>query len=200
MKSACYLSAARQRGVVLVFVLMVLVILSIGAVALMRSMNTSLFAAGNLAFRRDLVNQGELAISNVLTAFKTGGVLVNATTADFGAQNYKASTLTTNAQGVPLALLDNAQFAAAGFSMPDTVGATPDVQIRYVIDRLCTPGWVGPGNALQCVQSTAAPPGGKAMPTAPITPPTASVYRLSVRVSGARNTQVFMQTTFTKPD
>jgi type IV pilus assembly protein PilX len=53
----------RQRGVVLIFTLIILLILTIGAVALMRSMNTSLFSAGNLAFRRDLVNQGEQAVS-----------------------------------------------------------------------------------------------------------------------------------------
>ncbi len=44
--------ASRQRGVVLIFTLIALLILTIGAVALMRSMNTALFGAGNLAFRR----------------------------------------------------------------------------------------------------------------------------------------------------
>jgi len=43
---------SRERGVVLIFTLIILLILTIGAVALLRSMNTSLFSAGNLAFRR----------------------------------------------------------------------------------------------------------------------------------------------------
>jgi type IV pilus assembly protein PilX len=43
-----------QRGVVLLFCLIVLVILLIGGVAVMRSTHTSLASAGNLAFRATL--------------------------------------------------------------------------------------------------------------------------------------------------
>jgi hypothetical protein len=44
------------------------------------------------------------------------------------------------------------------------------------------------------------PLGQKALPTPGIPAPSATVYRLSVRVTGPRNTQIFLQTTFTKPD
>jgi Tfp pilus assembly protein PilX len=192
-------SASSQRGVVLIFTLIVLLILTIGAVALLRSTNSSLFSAGNLAFRRDLVNQGEQAVSNVLNQFKTGGALVSATSNSLASANYSASMLATNQQGVPLALLNATTFGTVGLTANDIVGATPDVVIRYVIDRMCTTS--GPSSAAICVQSSAAPTGGTAVAiAAPITPPTATVYRLSVRVSGPRSTQVFLQTTFTKPD
>jgi Tfp pilus assembly protein PilX len=69
MKIPKSLRPARQRGVVLLFCLIVLVILLAGGVAVVRSMNTSLTSAGNLAFRRDLVNQGERAVSAVLAKF-----------------------------------------------------------------------------------------------------------------------------------
>lgn len=189
----------------LIYSIIILLILTIGAVALMRSMNTSLFSAGNLAFRRDLMNQGEQAVSNVLAQFHCVGVIPcplassSSTTVNVPSLNYSAVTLPTNPQGVPLALLNNATFATVGLAANDIAGPTPDVTIRYVIDRLCTT--TGTSTSALCVQSTAAPTGGtagSAMPMAP--PPTATVYRLSVRVSGARNTQVFLQTTFTKPD
>lgn len=186
---------SRQRGVVLIFTLIVLLILTIGAVALMRSMNTALFGAGNLAFRRDLVNQGELAVANVLAEFQTGDLSAAASTLnDSAADNYFAQILPTNAEGVPNVLLGS---GSAG-THADLTGATSDVVIRYVIDRLCSAAGT-PTGAL-CVQSSAAPTGGTAGNKAAVKTPTSTVYRLSVRVTGARNTQIFLQTTFTRPD
>jgi hypothetical protein len=107
--------------------------------------------------------------------------------------------LPTNVQGVPNVLLNDALFAATPFTAPDIVGATPDVTMRYVIDRLCT----NTGEALssECVQSTAAPLGCDTKdPCGRLVPPSATVYRISVRVSGARGTQAFLQSTFTKPN
>jgi type IV pilus assembly protein PilX len=189
------ITLARERGVVLIFTLIVLLIMTIGAVALLRSMNSSLFSAGNLAFRHDLVNQGEQAVSNVLQAVQTG-LLVTATTADLPAANYSASALPTNAQGVPTALLSTNPPTIIGGG--DITGATSDVKIRYVVDRLCNAA--GAASTTSCVQSVATPPGNAALQTPGIAPPTATVYRLSVRVTGPRATQIFLQTSFTKPN
>jgi type IV pilus assembly protein PilX len=191
--------AARQRGVVLIFSLLVLLILAIGAIAVLRSVNSSLLSSGNLAFHRDLVNQGEQAVSNVMTAFKTNAPpLSGVTTADLQAANYSSLALPTNPQGVPTALLDNTAFGAVGLIANDIVGATPDVKIRYVIDRLCSA--TGGATSPNCVQSTALPTGGTANRNTAVAPPSATVYRISVRVDGPRQTQAFLQTTFTKPD
>jgi Tfp pilus assembly protein PilX len=195
-----FASAVRQQGVVLIFSLIVLLILAIGAVAVLRSVNSSLLSAGNLAFHRDLVNQAEQAVSNVMTEFKTNAPpLSGATTADLPAANYVSTVLPTNAQGVPLVLLgNNTVFNTVASSANDIPGATPDVTIRYVIDRLCTN--TGTASTLNCVQSTGVPPGGSGDHNTGVAPPSATVYRVSVRVDGPRATQAFLQTTFTKPD
>jgi type IV pilus assembly protein PilX len=200
-----FTAAARQQGVVLIFSLLVLLILAIGAVALLRSVNSSLLSAGNLAFHRDLVNQGEQAVSTVMTEFKTNGPPLSGapTTADLPAANYKSTVLPTNAQGVPLALLDDTAgpngFLSVGVAANDIIpNATSQVTIRYVIDRLCT--LTGTASSPNCVQSTALPTGGTANHNTAVAPPSATVYRVSVRVTGPRNTQAFLQTTFTKPD
>jgi len=199
------ISPARQRGVVLIFSLIVLLILAIGAVALLRSVNSSLLSSGNLAFHRDLVNQAEQAVSTVVTQFKTGGLPVGdgvsftgQTATSLPAANYSAAALPTNAQGVPVALLDNGAFNAVATAANDLPGATPDIKIRYVIDRLCTA--TGGATSADCVQSTGLPTGGTANRNTAVAPPSATVYRISVRVDGPRNTQAFLQTTFTKPD
>jgi Tfp pilus assembly protein PilX len=201
MTGVAHTPRSRQRGVILIFALIILLILALGAVALVRSMNTSLTSAGNLAFRRDLVNQGEQAVSTVMNEFKNQlAPLSGVTTTSMVTANYSASILPTNAQGVPLALLnDTTTFPTVGTSANDITGATSDVKIRYVIDRLCVPGTVTPSISA-CVQSSGLPLGGKAYENVAVAAPSATVYRLSVRVSGPRNTQVFLQTTFTKPD
>jgi type IV pilus assembly protein PilX len=210
MSRVQFISSVRQRGVVLIFALLVLLILAIGAVAILRSTNSSLLSSGNLAFHRDLVNQAEQAISTVMTEFKTGGLPLGtqSTTGSVPAANYSAVTLTTNNQGVPLVLLttDDTVFATVGTPglVPagnDLKGRTSDVKIRYIIDRLCTavpPTVTASINA--CVQSTGLPTGGTANRNTAVAPPSATVYRISVRVDGPRNTQAFLQTTFTKPD
>jgi Tfp pilus assembly protein PilX len=193
MKPCIHGSRARQRGVVLIFTLIILLILTIGAVALLRSMNTSLFNAGNLSFRKDLVNQGDLAVSTVMNEFQAGGVLSSSTStqADNTALGYYAEMLPVNTQGIPTVLLGT---GTGGISLTGASGVT----MNYVIDRLCQVA--GPSLASQCVQSSASPLATTVKPTTPLTPPSATVYRLSVRVNGPRSTQVFLQTTFTRAD
>jgi type IV pilus assembly protein PilX len=204
MNRSNFTSNMRQRGVVLIFSLIVLLILAIGAVALLRSVDTSLVSAGNLAFHRDLVNQAEQAVSTVMTEFKTGALpLGGNTTASMVAANYSAVTLPTNAQGVPTALLGNdATFGAVGTVANDIVpSANSQVKIRYVIDRLCTASPITVVASIStCVQSTGLPTGGTANRNTAVAPPSATIYRISVRVDGPRSTQAFLQTTFTKPD
>jgi Tfp pilus assembly protein PilX len=185
--------------VVLIFTLIILLILTIGAVALMKSMNISMFSAGNLAFRQDLVNQGEQAIATVMTEFALSGPLVSSTTtaSNVPAYNYSATMLTANAQGVPLILLNDAAFASS-FTGADIVGATPDVTMHYVIDRLCSV--TGQAFSSDCVQSTAAPMARDTRDSNGLGAPSSTVYRITVRVTGVRGTQVFLQTTFTKPN
>mgnify|MGYP003575523658 CR=1 FL=1 len=196
----CTQPGTRQRGVVLIFCLIVLVVLLTGGVAVIRSTNSALFSAGNLAFKRDLLNQGEQAVSFVMGQFQGMGSLATSasTQSDNSALNYKANQLPTNAQGIPTAMLgSDAAFGTVGAISNDLTGATPDIKIRYLIDRLCSSA--GAPSSNNCVQAQSAPTGGTAGTGGPAVT-TASVYRLTVRISGPRDTQVFMQTSFSKPD
>lgn len=213
-------SASRQRGVVLLFSLVALVVLLIAAVALMRSFNTSMFMSGNIAFKRDLQNQGERAIDRVLTNFRAGGLL--AADADRSANrqdsNYSAKMLPANVQGIPNDLVLSDTAFAAAWTAPDIDLPDQGVKIRYIIDRMSSAtgscGSLGPS---VCVMAgNKAPAGGsvsnlqnatRALPipvAAGATAPKAvntgtAVYRLTVRVLGPRDTQAFFQSTFTAP-
>jgi type IV pilus assembly protein PilX len=180
---------------VLLFAMIALVVLLIGSIALMRSMNTSLFTAGNFGFKRDLTNQGERAMALVLTTVQ-GGALISeaAREASTTASNYSASILPTNGEGLPLALLSDAAFAAVGVSGNDIAAADMGVTVRYVIDRLCTT--TGPGSADACAVASP-PPQSKSAGSEEPDPPVQFVYRVSIRVDGPRRTQSFFQSTFT---
>lgn len=206
-------SRARERGVVLLFCLIILVILLAGGIAVMRSTGNSLFGAGNLAFKRDLVNQGELAIAKAMKEFQTGGALVNttATAANLPTANYSAVQLQTNEHGIPQVLLKKTTLSGpdvAGNTFTPSGGAitgSGGVTVRYVIDRMCnTTGAFSTIGKSRCVytpsntetqggdQSQLSTPG----PSVPSPP----IYRITVRADGPRDTQVFLQASFTKPE
>jgi Tfp pilus assembly protein PilX len=52
-------TSIRQRGVVLFFTLIALVVMSLAAVALIRSVDTSTMIAGNLAFKQSATTSGD---------------------------------------------------------------------------------------------------------------------------------------------
>jgi|EndMetStandDraft_4_1072995.scaffolds.fasta_scaffold106702_2 Tfp pilus assembly protein PilX len=195
-----------QRGVVLLFALIALLVLMIGAVALVRSFNTTLFNTGNIAFKKDLQNQSERAAKLVFTALSTNGALSTPALrgANRPAQNYSAMALESNAKGIPLALLTNTAFGGVGDPANDISIADQGVTIRYVVDRLCTQ--VGDETVIDpsaCVTTSGGakddgsaddPRGserGNAMPQQG-----QIIYRLTVRARGPRTTEAYFQSTF----
>ena len=60
--------AARQRGVVLFFALVALVALSLSAVALIRSVDTSTLIAGNLAFKQSATRTSDQVVDSAIQA------------------------------------------------------------------------------------------------------------------------------------
>ncbi|WP_442781970.1 pilus assembly PilX family protein [Collimonas fungivorans] len=172
-----------------------LIILMISGIALVRSFDSSLVLAGNMAFKRDLVNQGERGMSAAILSMKGAGALVSETTrqSDLPSSNYSASLLATDAHGIPVILLKDSAWTTAGMSASDITDAVSQVTIRYVIDRLCSaPGAASPAS---CIVSSYGDKGGTAdvKRATGVTPP---VYRISVRVTGPRSTQTYLQTTF----
>ena len=133
--------ASAQRGTVLLFTLLSLVVMLIAAVALIRSFNTSLFNAGNLAFKRDLQNQSDWIYPSVKALLETGALSTRAARgANSPANNYSATKLASNDLGIPTALLSDAAFSAvaSGADIDVTVaGESNGVTIRYLIDRQC---------------------------------------------------------------
>lgn len=183
----------QSRGVVMIITLIALVLVLIGATALVRSMRASSLVAGNIAIKRDLLNQAERGMAAAMTALQSGALATESTrNSNLVSANYSATQLSSNAEGIPVVLVKDSAFTAAGFTGADISDSTAGVEIRYVIDRQCTasgdydpgacefqmnPGDKGGSHHLK-------KPGGGQI----------AIYRISVRVKDTRrNTQSFSQ-------
>jgi Tfp pilus assembly protein PilX len=196
------------RGATLVVALVALVILLIGATAIVRSMNTSMFNTGNQAFKRDLTNQAERAAADVMVMLQTGALATEAARRDPSlANNYSSTILPTNnnSQGIPNVLTSDTAFAAAGYTLADRVVAGQEITLRWVLDRLCAN--TGVADETHCTMTEAGSASADSFSQRQSAANASStglgavqrqvVYRLSIRATGPRNTQSFLQTTFT---
>ena len=184
----------------MVVALVTLVVLMIGAVALIRSMSASMSIAGAFGIKRDMANQAANALAQVRTAMTTGALASDtARGADNLAANYFASIQPTTAEGIPTRLIvSDTDFTSAGFTTPPTVNG---ITVRYLVDRLCSS--TGPASSGNCmIGSTPVPLGASAgdlkgggNASGAIVPQ--AVYRLTIKVSGPLNAQAFYQSTFT---
>lgn len=197
MKNYGFPRRASQRGVTLIIALIALVTLTVSAIALTRSANTSLRMSGNLAFKRDLANQSERGVAAALADLRTGGLAsASSRESNRAASNYSATVLSSPGQGIPAVLLDDSAFTASGFSRADIADSAARLTIRYVIDRQCSGG--GTFDAATCSALPAATQkkgGGINDADKQAGSPAAPVYRISVRVTGPRGVQSFAQTT-----
>lgn len=187
----------KQSGVVLFITLIALVILLLSAIALIRSTDTAQLISGNLAIKRDLTNEAETAIQAAVAQFAAGSLTTEASRENnLATANYSATVLASNAQGIPNVMFDP---GFGGFSAVEPA-AINGLTYRYLVDRMCPN--LGASNLQHCVSGkSVAIAGGDAWNplgnggTGTPNPPGTVVYRVTVRVTDARQTESFIQTT-----
>jgi Tfp pilus assembly protein PilX len=184
-----------QKGVVLFFALIALVVMSLAAVALIRSVDTSTIIAGNLASKQSATTSAD---SGVETAITWLGNIADPVTfnADNAAQGYYA----TIAKDPTTFVWDDTDSLPAddASGLIDANGKDGSGNtVRYVIQRMCRDAdEPAEGN---CQFGTPVIPksskkvkdlmgGGAELPVDP-----SPVYRVTARVVGVRNTVSFIQ-------
>jgi len=140
-------SYRRQRGVVLFFALIALVVMSLAAVALIRTVDTSTLIAGNLAFRQASVNSGDGGIDAAVTALAAMQATMTANNIpvnpDIGCPTNCASSFNTDApaQGYYSSINPALNLATSGtWSNANSrlVGTdNSGNEVRYIIQRMC---------------------------------------------------------------
>jgi len=131
--------ASRQRGLVLFFALIALVVMSLAAVALIRSVDTSTMIAGNLAFKQSATasaDRGVEAAISALSAMQAGDtLLVMMDDAYIFNQDNPANGYYSNADDIALNLTDPANWVD-GISVDAGTDASGN-GVRYIIQRMC---------------------------------------------------------------
>jgi Tfp pilus assembly protein PilX len=175
-------AAFRQRGAVLLIALVVLVAMTLSALALIRSVNTTNLLAGNLAFRESALLDAERA-----TQYAIGWLQHNAANleTDDGYRYLTRIGIREDGRGEPYCRLSE------NYSDPCTAPTEADRDaagnmVRYVIHRLCNDD-----AGEDCAKPTEKPPGeGSGIPPSPPEEHPDFYYRITARVGGPRNTVV----------
>ena len=195
-----YSGRREQRGVVLLIALIVLVALMLASVSLVRSVDTANVIAGNLAFKRASVQAADFGVEAAATALPD----IVATTLDSdatpgsgGSPNYwyYATRRITDLNGVPTTFA----IGQAGAPAPIDWNRVPVANtvagnaVRVVIDRLC----LGPAPVLDlaasCFHEASSEGGTNVSGKKAMTSVTMVYYRVTVHVTGPRNTVSMVQ-------
>lgn len=187
-----------QSGIVLIVALIVLVAMTIGGIAMIRSVDLTNLIAGNLAFKQAATHSGDTGIESAfawLTANNVGTFLHT----DKPDQGYSANG-NDAARSPAAAQTWEAYWAALPAGRIRTLPADASGnRVSYIIDRLCASAGSPTGGAncsASTVASVASGSGEEAGEKA-ITSSSAIYYRITARIVGPRNTVSFVQSTVT---
>ena len=188
-----------QSGVALIMVLIMLTAMTIAGVALVRVVDSANVISGNFAFRQASLNIADLGTESAVAELAT--IIGSSSEAPYPAG------CTTNCRYFPArsvgAMLDTKGLPIKGrvngsttrdivWSGNDVSAAPRGYSIRYVIDRQCK---VAPVTDVVNDCSNSTPLGGGSKKGGATVFSSASVvyYRVSIQVSGPRNTQSHVQ-------
>lgn len=171
-----------ERGVTVLVVLILMSVMVLGGMSLARMTEIGTLAAGNSAFREASVQASEVGLN---TAFAEVRALVNEDVA-VGTW-YSPITLATDAAtGLPV--IDWS-------TLPEiVVGA---YSVRYVADRVCDAVPIA-DPLRQCLVKQIPQLSSADASKEKLDPPNAKQFRVSIRVTGPKNTQTFVQSMVTK--
>ncbi len=202
-------AAIKQRGVVLFFALIALVVMSLAAVALIRSVDTSAMIAGNLAFRQAATNSGDAGIEAAMAWMEAEQVAMMAAGKNVlldADHTFNLSNAANAARGYYSSARDNAELTngTVGWNDADSVLVPPDVSgnsARYIIERMCrTPNQIPSG--ANCLFTTTSALLGEAEVAAAdevcqgagcVQSAQSAQIRITARISGPKNTVSYIQ-------
>ncbi len=185
------LPARRESGIVLILVLIGIVAMALAGIALVRATQTTNMIAGNFAFKQAALaatdTAVELAFTQLDTLIVSSADLAYPSGCTTGSCVYYPLRQATDPNGIPTAVGDWS--AVPG----NTVNSSYTAQ--YVIDRLCSGALPVTDSAANCYAGQNPGEGGsKKVEYGGIEVNKRQVfYRISVRVSGPRNTTSFVQ-------
>lgn len=182
-----FCSKQKQKGLVLFVALIALVAMSLAAAALVRSVDSGVLVAGNLAFKQSAIMSAETGISDAYKYINDNLSSLNSSSTGYFAIFDDTKNLKSNSTWG-----GSNSFLVASDSITGN-------ETRYILQRMC---WVNgapdatPNNCLSGDGSKAASSqagGNYATEGAGSGSATSVVYRVTVRVTGPKNTKSYLQ-------
>lgn len=181
---------AKQAGVVLFIALIALIVMSLAAVALIRSVDTNTMIAGNLSFKQSALISADSGVETALTwlsdpAKETVLGRDNSTSGYYASFSEDAKALADGSNAQP----------ATGANITAGVDSSGNT-IRYVIERMCKN--TGAADTSHCLYGPAGEDENSKSHCDLSNPclgePTgALLYRITTRVTGPKNTVSYSQ-------
>lgn len=186
---------ASQQGVVLMITLIVLVAMTLAAIALVRSTNTTNLIAGNLAFQQAATNSGDQGTEAAIVWLEqnNSGTYLHADHNTSGDQLGYSSIRQDPVPGQTWENFWNTVLSNQSISLaPDAAGNT----VSYAIQRMCRlPGAPSSGTGCAVSSATATTVGNSEDAGTVVLQYSSQVfYRITSRIVGPRNTVSFVQT------
>ena len=187
----------RERGVVLFIALLVMVALSLAAIALIRSADTATIVAGNLAFKQSAAAAVDRSIEQAVQALfdpASSNPVISDKTVNSLAQNYFANVRLKSGSipEIPDELQSKSAYQSAGLSSALSTTDAAGNTTYYVIERMCAnPGTAVGANCNLSVAAMGADAGTQHYEALQVAG--GAYYRVTVRVEGPRNTVQYAQ-------
>lgn len=189
-----------QRGVILFVALIVLVAMSLTGIALIRSVDTNVLVAGNLAFRQGATSAADWGIESARVYLKT---TIVANKAALDNDNLAAAYYSTWQSGLDLVGTTASPFDWTASGPSQMVGTdSAGNEVRYVLHRMCEASGATTAAGANCVKASGSggttgtagsTKGTVSYSTLALPASTVVYYRVTVRVLGPRNTLSFVQ-------
>jgi Tfp pilus assembly protein PilX len=208
----------RQRGLVLLIAMIALVVLSLAAVALIRTVDSATIIAGNLAFKQSTTASGEAALIRANQWLATQAAVdppVGFDNNNLAVGYYATMTSLTALRGLPSEKVYEALTADATWAVANSQAAIVKCNgidsdkdcsgntIRYVIERMCSHPGAAEGSALanplqKCLFGPSVESGGSHKPCqgggcSPAGAEASPMFRITARSAGPKNTFGYIQ-------
>lgn len=193
-----------QQGVVLFIVLVVLVAMTVGGIALMRSVESSTLVSGNLSFKMAALHATDIGIEAAINALP--GILSSSAEADYPAActtateapngcRYFSTMRILDSKGVPTATVNTSNVTPTAINWAFVQSTTPvsGYAVKYVIERLCRGSGTVTDQVNNCVSDTPLGGGSHRAGSPQFAGATKLYYRITVRVEGPRSTESYAQ-------
>lgn len=180
-----------QRGMTMIVVLVLMAAMLLGGLAMAKITESGLMVSGNLSIKERAIQASEVGVN---TAFRQIQAL---SSEDTDAGNwYFASMRNLSPDGLPA----NVDWDKVPSLDVGTANTASGFKVQYVVERLCSVATVTDAESqclLKQVDDKQNPSSAKAGVEA-LDPPSGKQYRVTVRVSGDRNTLTVVQTLVTR--